>query len=168
MTHARVYVRGIADAGDWFEADSVQLHEGDLLPAWAPHPLDVLYKTFKQFADPGAAAEDGDTWLQTDPTGTTVIATYTRVGGVWVNGPAGPPGTGTFTLLTAGAAKTSGGLITKDGGVASWNAAAFSVEAYVGGAFCSFRPAQNDKGAMAGLNTDPTTDASFTSIDFAW
>jgi hypothetical protein len=52
-------------------------------------------------------------------------------------------------------------------GAAAWDAGAFSQEGYTGGAFVTFRGGETDAAKMGGLNADPGTDASYTSIDYA-
>lgn len=43
----------------------------------------------------------------------------------------------------------------------------YSKDSFTGGCYVSFVPAQNNLPFMIGLNADPTTDASFGSIDYA-
>ena len=58
--------------------------------------------------------------------------------------------------------------VEKTGGVdASWDAQAYSVEGYVDTCALYFRAGQADKNVMIGLNSDPATDASYSSIDYA-
>lgn len=62
----------------------------------------------------------------------------------------------------------AGNTITKVAGGSGWNASAYSKESYVGGAFVAWTiPLFTVNGVMVGLNTDPTTDASYTSLDYA-
>lgn len=49
----------------------------------------------------------------------------------------------------------------------TWDAGCYSQEGFAGGASCSFVP-QSGAYFMAGLNTDPTTDNNYASIDFAF
>ncbi|UAK24341.1 collagen-like domain-containing protein [Sphingomonas nostoxanthinifaciens] len=50
-----------------------------------------------------------------------------------------------------------------------WNQGAYSTEAWIGGAQTTFHiNAVPPGGIMAGLNTDPTTDNSYVSIDYAF
>lgn len=51
----------------------------------------------------------------------------------------------------------------------SWDTAdCYSVDAFSGGCTVKFQACQTDKEFMIGLNSDPKTDASYTSIDYAW
>jgi alpha-tubulin suppressor-like RCC1 family protein len=50
----------------------------------------------------------------------------------------------------------------------AWDAHAFSTEFYRESAYCSGMAAETNTNIMFGLNTDPETNANFTSIDFAW
>ena len=73
--------------------------------------------------------------------------------------------------LTFGTTNTTviGNTVKKTGGTNNtWDSQAYSKESYTLGAFMSFSPNQNSSWLMAGLNTDPTADASYTSIDYAW
>jgi hypothetical protein len=72
-------------------------------------------------------------------------------------------------IITTGAAQARGATITKVGGVGAWgDSQAYSPVGYTGGAYVSFKSNQTNKFFMVGLNTDPTTDASYTSLDYAW
>lgn len=60
-----------------------------------------------------------------------------------------------------------GNTYTKTGGTAAtWDSEVRSLQGFVGCAV-SFRAGQTDKGLMVGLNSDPTTDVNYTSIDYA-
>ena len=72
-----------------------------------------------------------------------------------------------FGLVNFANMNIAGNKITKIGG-ASWAASVYSSEAWIGGAFISWRAGQADKGLMIGLGADPTTDANYTSIDYAF
>ena len=50
----------------------------------------------------------------------------------------------------------------------SWNTQAYSVYGYVSDCMLSFKAGQTNAYIMVGLNSDPTTDASYTSIDYCW
>lgn len=59
------------------------------------------------------------------------------------------------------------GRLWKSGGAASWtDAQAYTRESYTGGAFVSFKPNQINNAIMFGLNSDPATDANYTSLDY--
>ena len=63
---------------------------------------------------------------------------------------------------------TTGKSFTKSAGGAAWNAQVYSSTAYTSSVAVSFKAGQTTARLMAGLNSDPTTDASYTSIDFCW
>ncbi|WP_229008360.1 LysM peptidoglycan-binding domain-containing protein [Methylophilus sp. Leaf408] len=50
----------------------------------------------------------------------------------------------------------------------AWDADAFSKVGYTGSAYVSARAGQTNLYAMIGLNSDPMTDKSYTSLDYAW
>lgn len=68
----------------------------------------------------------------------------------------------------SGTVRLVGDTATKVSGGDEWGASGFrSKIGYTGGATVSFVPAQNNKYLMVGLNSDPTSDHSYTSIDYA-
>lgn len=77
----------------------------------------------------------------------------------------GPPNFG-LTAFNANAVVAANKLIKVAGG-GSWNAGIHSTESYKGGASVTFLVDAGPHSFMVGLNTDPTTDASYTSLDFA-
>jgi len=73
----------------------------------------------------------------------------------------------TLTFTTTNVT-VSGNTFKKTGGVqGQWDAQAYTKESYTLGAYASFSPDQSTGNSMAGLNTDPATDASYSSIDYA-
>lgn len=57
----------------------------------------------------------------------------------------------------------------KTGGLSDWgNAQIYSTQCYTRGAFCSATITTTNDNSMFGLNSDPTRDASYDSIDFAF
>jgi hypothetical protein len=84
-------------------------------------------------------------------------------------GPIGNPGAPAFTLVPRGSSLVSGTTIAKSGGgAAAYDSDVYSLESWVGGAFVSFRAGQTNAGGVLGLNSDPLTDQSFSSIDYSW
>ncbi|MBI4059871.1 MAG: hypothetical protein HY403_00420, partial [Elusimicrobia bacterium] len=68
--------------------------------------------------------------------------------------------TGTnMTIIGNGATRGAGG---------AWDAQVYSKDGHAGGAYVSFVIETLAYSYMLGLNTDPTTDASYCSIDYAW
>jgi hypothetical protein len=55
--------------------------------------------------------------------------------------------------------------IRKTGATASWDAQAYSINGQGAGAMVQFQPGATGIRAMMGLNQDPSTDASFSSLD---
>ena len=70
-------------------------------------------------------------------------------------------GTGTGIVIT-------GNRVTRPTGGGNWDSQAYTPDGYVGGAYSSFSPTSTSAYFMAGLNTDPTADASYVSLDFAF
>lgn len=74
-----------------------------------------------------------------------------------------------FTLIGRGGCVVTANSIERVYGDGNWTADAYSLETWRGGAFVSFRPKTVPSGDyMVGLNSDPTSDQSYTSLDFAW
>ncbi|MBI2305748.1 MAG: RHS repeat protein, partial [Rhodocyclales bacterium] len=63
----------------------------------------------------------------------------------------------------------NGNSITKTAGINnSWSSDAYSLTGLTGGAYVSAQAGQTDLFGMFGLNSDPATDRSYTSLDYAW
>lgn len=73
-----------------------------------------------------------------------------------------------LVLVSRGNCVAAGNSVTKVGGAPDWDSDAYSRDGFSGGAYVSFVPAQTNANLMCGLNTDPATDSSYTSIDYAW
>lgn len=73
-----------------------------------------------------------------------------------------------FTLFPSGYCSVNGRVAWKSGGASAWDSAVRSLESYYAGAYVKFSAAQANKLFMIGLNSDPATDSSYTSLDFAW
>jgi hypothetical protein len=78
-------------------------------------------------------------------------------------------GSSAFTLVNDANCTVTGNSITKIPASNGWNeAAAHSVESFTGGAFCSFKVGRTNSTLVAGLNSDPTTNNDYSSIDYGW
>ncbi|MBL9070407.1 MAG: hypothetical protein JNM03_10500, partial [Sphingopyxis sp.] len=108
---------------------------------------------------PGSRTYQGIATGKTTATESTDPADY-----VW-SPYVGPPnfGLANFNSNTV----LAGNKLIKVAGGESWNASVHSTESYTGGASVSFVVDDVTKSFMVGLSSDPTTDASYTSIDFA-
>lgn len=95
-------------------------------------------------------------WMPTSSTG-GVVATALPA-----------PTIGGTTLALGVGIVQSGSTLTKVSGGGSWNAHAYSRVGYYSGAYASAQGAQTNAAVMFALNSDPTTDADYTSLDFAW
>ncbi|KQM73441.1 hypothetical protein ASE72_02055 [Sphingomonas sp. Leaf20] len=77
----------------------------------------------------------------------------------------GPP----FGIATRGSAVVVGNTVLRSNNEGGWDSDAFSTSAYTGAASVSFRLTSSGGGdIMAGLNTDPLTDSSYMSLDYAF
>lgn len=79
-------------------------------------------------------------------------------------------GYGTLTLIAhgvAGAVAIVGNSARKIASDGAWDAGVYSKAPIAGACEVSFVVPQTDKALMIGLNSDPTTDAGYASIDFA-
>jgi len=73
-----------------------------------------------------------------------------------------------LVLLARGNCVTTGNVGTKVGGSAAWDSDIYSADSYTGAAYASAVVVDIAHGVMFGLNSDPTTDSSYTSLDYAW
>ena len=80
-----------------------------------------------------------------------------------------PNATSDVVLVASSGVTLGGNNATKTGGAAGWGTdQVYSKDGYTGGAFASVVAiAPSGQDAMFGLNTDPTTDANWTSLDYA-
>jgi hypothetical protein len=76
-----------------------------------------------------------------------------------------PNATSDVVLVASAGITLGGNNATKTGG-AGWNEQVYSKDGYTGGAFASAVVPHATDHVAFGLNTDPLTDASFTSIDY--
>lgn len=109
------------------------------------------------------------------------VAFMLKGGNLIVTGASATPGqltdygyTGTLdattdlSLVARGNCVVSGNYASKLGGAYAWDSDVYSRDAAYGACMCSAVVVDPGLEAMFGLNSDPTTDASYTSIDFAW
>jgi hypothetical protein len=71
-----------------------------------------------------------------------------------------------YTLVSTANMQVTGAKVTCLS-AADWVESVYSEESHTGGAFVSFRISATDKRFMLGLNSDPATDDSYLSIDYA-
>lgn len=72
----------------------------------------------------------------------------------------------TTSFITSSNIVLVGNTARKVTNVSSWGDQIYSKDGFVSGAYCS--AVLSSGTAMFGLNTDPTTDANYTSLDYAW
>jgi hypothetical protein len=72
-----------------------------------------------------------------------------------------------FSYVATGNCVVTDQSFLKSGGSLAWDSQVYSAAGYKNGAFVSFRVPNTLSSIMVGLNADPTTDASYTSIDYA-
>ena len=84
-----------------------------------------------------------------------------------VTGPTGSFGATTFTWNLVNTRLVSSNSIVKNA-AGSWNAKAYSSEAYGFGAYMSFQPGQSNADISAGFVATPTNPASSSWIDYGW
>jgi hypothetical protein len=74
-----------------------------------------------------------------------------------------------FTLsYRNGVIKLGDGTYKKTSGSWSWNSDAYSITGYTTNVVASARAGETTSYIMFGLNSDPLTNSSYTSIDYAW
>jgi predicted phage tail protein len=89
---------------------------------------------------------------------------------VFASGSSGPnlSTSGSVVLGASANMRVIGATAAKVSGADAWDSAVWSTDGYVGGAFVSGSPNSNAQSMMLGLNTDPTADNSYGSLDYAW
>jgi len=74
-----------------------------------------------------------------------------------------------FTLVNRENCYIDGRTVSKITGSNAWgDASVVSSESFIGGCMCGFQAVNTAGEYMIGLNADPATDDTYTSIDFAW
>ena len=70
---------------------------------------------------------------------------------------------------TGGVTSPSAGTYTKSSGSnTAWDGQVYSSEGYIKNVYCSAKASQTTGFVMFGLNSDPSTDGNYTSLDYAW
>jgi hypothetical protein len=72
-----------------------------------------------------------------------------------------------LVLIGRSGVTVTGNTAAKTSGTAAWLGDAYSADSFTGGAYASVVAADTTSYLMFGLNSDPTTDASYTSLDYA-
>jgi hypothetical protein len=84
-------------------------------------------------------------------------------------GDTGAAGIGTYTLnFTTAAYGSDQSTVLNTREFDGWDSQAYSVQGYVGSAYCSAKSTSIGNYFAFGLNSDPASSTSFTSIDYAW
>jgi hypothetical protein len=80
---------------------------------------------------------------------------------------AGIAGTTFARFIARGNCQVIGDVARKVGGVAAaWDSDVYSPDQYSNGCFVTFRADQTNRNVIVGLNSDPTTDQTYTGIDY--
>lgn len=80
----------------------------------------------------------------------------------------GISGTVFARFVARGNCQIIGDVARKVGGSAAYDSDVYSPDLYLNGCFVSFRASQTNAAMVVGLNTDPTTDQSYSSLDYCW
>lgn len=105
------------------------------------------------------------------PSGTLVAGIPADNVNVWtyVSGTGKPADNATadITLVARGSASVTGNLGGKSSGSFGWDSDIYSVDSFTGGAYASASAVHTNDHMAFGLNSDPTTDTTADSIDYA-
>lgn len=74
---------------------------------------------------------------------------------------------GPLTLVGRGVTVAGNNNGFKSAATTAWDSDVYSVQGYTNGAFASFRPVDVTSSFMVGLDTNPTLDSNYTSINYA-
>jgi hypothetical protein len=154
-----------ADAGGVFDMASGQRVASTISYCWSAGATNVRTRAFQALASPLAEVR----WAP------PAVELVDGTEGAWTAGPPGAdgadgePGAGSVTLIPRGNVVLTGpAAARKVGGVNAWDSDLRTLESFIGAAWCSFQPEQNNLPLMMGLNSDPAVAADFANIDFAW
>jgi hypothetical protein len=136
------------------------------------------YYTWLKYADsPTSGMSDSPTGKlyiglamnKTTPTESTNYSDYTWSLVKGDKGDKGDEGNPAMVLTwnLTGISKDAQGRLWKSSNTAAWDSQAYTTESYTGGAYLNYRVPQTNKGFMMALNSDPTTDATYTGLDYA-
>ncbi|MEJ7745919.1 MAG: hypothetical protein WKF61_04020 [Luteimonas sp.] len=70
--------------------------------------------------------------------------------------------------VARGACEVNGTSIRRNAAGTAWDSDAYTTASYVGGAYASAQAGQTNGSAMFSLNTDPVTNSSYETLDYAW
>ncbi len=155
-------------AGTNFNWRSTSTHAG--VKAFQYYSNTVPAET--RFASPAAYLCDGGEPALSDLLsagyGTRIGQAATRATWGGVSGAGKPSDYATRDVVLVGRnADIEGNSVRKSINTLAWDADAYSNESYVGGAYASVTVGETNTNRMFGLNTDPLTDGSYTSLDRA-
>jgi hypothetical protein len=132
---------------------------------WRSTAMATVHRCYLFYADPGAVQDfwgpgvylcDGN-----EPSLDQLLAVASiGAGDLAVSAPT--------VLIPSAGMEVLGATAAKVAGVEAWDSAVRSVDGYVGGAFVSAAVGQANRHLMLALNTDPATDHSYVSLDYAW
>src|SRR6201993_586466 len=135
----------------------------------APSNLILFFDT--SFSNPNSSYSNVRfgplTSISTVTASAAAAATTATWSGVTGTGRPADNATSDISLIARGLAVVSGNTISKTSGSGSWDSDVYSLDSYVGGAYASGVVLTAAMSAMFGLNTDPLTDSSYFSIDYA-
>lgn len=86
------------------------------------------------------------------------------LGGIGFTGD--PNASSDIVLKVRGTATVNGNIVSKPNGALAWDSDCYSSESFVGGAYAVIRLDNATGYGIFGLNSDPLTDSSWTSIDY--
>lgn len=97
-----------------------------------------------------------------------VAGTVASWAGISGSGKPADNATSDLELVARGQCVLVGNKAQKVGGALAWDSDTYSRDSFAGGAFASASPEQTNLQVMFGLNSDPTTDQTFNSLDYAF
>ncbi len=168
---------GAAVSGQTLYGCSVNKQDFTVLSA-----TDITWDTNVAYAVGAAANQmsvryslvDGAPWTATASTGkfmqTSVDGGVTWSASIAINSENGAPGFPNINFnFTGGVAKNAQNKLGKiSGNNNTWDGQAYSNEAYTGGAFLGWKTERTDASYMLALNSDPSYNGNYDSLDYAW
>jgi hypothetical protein len=156
------------NSGVQLDFSCIQIETGLVPSGWAP--LQYVDSTGTLRGNPsgagGVAVNNSNISISSSGTLSGAGGGAVTIGGLGYTGALNA--SADISLVPRVYAAVAGNSISKTASGGSWDSDVYSKESFTGGAFASAVAPNTSTHTMFGLNTDPLTDSSFTSLDYAW
>jgi hypothetical protein len=155
----------------------LEMLPGDVIELWqhtASTPFASATKIWEGTSSSVVLNKDDTTtryyWVRARAANGNTSSVHPATNGVAGTADGGPVDGQQFTPVAHGSGTLSieGDEFSRTDAGGSWDTGVYSAESFYNGAYVSGLPLVTNKSGMLGLNSDPTTDANFTSLDYAF